>query len=203
MKKMVILLVLFACVSLAVSAQGFYFDLGLGIGKAWTKMEGIDFNKIWEADLEISPDEIAFDINLRGGYGPIGNMPLYVVGELGRMSHKFYDDEGYITFTSYLIGPGVIFYPIPLIQAGVSIGLSFADNQSDFLFMAASKIGYAYSISSAVDLGKGDHGFLLGLKYFHAFNMVSKESLNSSYIGIFAKYAYRKKVGKPVWPIGL
>jgi hypothetical protein len=47
----------------------------------------------------------------------------------------------------------------------------------------------------AVDLGKGNHGCLIGLKYFNANNTLKTSNADekASMIGIFIKYAYRKK----------
>ena len=42
MKKVIVLGVFLSVASLSVSAQGFYFDIGLGVGKGWTEVDGID-----------------------------------------------------------------------------------------------------------------------------------------------------------------
>jgi hypothetical protein len=192
MKRVIILAGFFLIVSLSVSAQGFYLDVGLGLGKGWTKIEGIDVGK----NVGASVSEIAADIGLKAGYGPFGNIPLYVVGELGGMGHCLWDSSDYLQLNSYIIGPGVIFYPIPLIQLGLSLGYSFVSNQTDLpMRMYDSKGGFAWNISAAVDLGKGNHGCLIGLKYFNAYNTleISNAEENSSMLGIFVKYTYRKK----------
>jgi hypothetical protein len=198
MKRVIILVGFFLIVSLSVSAQGFYLDLGLGIGKGWTKVNEIDSVDVFE-DAGISVSELAIDIGLKAGYGPFGNIPLYVVGELAGMGHRIWDDssDDYIQFNSYIIGPGVIFYPIPLIQLGLSLGYSFVSNQTNLPGSAYdSKGGFAWDISAAVDLGKGNHGCLIGLKYFNAHNTLETSNAKeiSSMLGIFVKYAYRKKV---------
>jgi hypothetical protein len=195
MKKVIILGVLLVVASLSVSAQVFYFDIGLGLGKGWTEVGGIDMVDSLE-DAGVSVDEMAVDIGLKAGYGPFGNIPLYVVGEFAGMGHRIYDSSGYIQFNSYIIGPGVIFYPIPLIQLGLSIGYSFVSNQTDMAVnMYDSKGGFAWDISAAVDLGKRNHGLLIGLKYFNANNTLKTSNADekASMVGIFVKYAYRKK----------
>ena len=140
---------------------------------------------------------MAVDIGLKAGYGPFGNIPLYIVGELGGMGHRIDINSNYIQFNSYIIGTGVIFYPIPLIQLGLSVGYSFVSNVTDIPWFIAngSKSGFAWNISAAVDLGKGKHGCLIGLRYFNANNTLktSNEVEKASMIGIFVKYAYRKK----------
>jgi hypothetical protein len=193
MKKGLFGVALFVCGSLALSAQGFYFDIGLGFGKAWTVVNGYDIVKELKSD-GTNINESAVDLGLKAGYGPFGNIPLYVVGELGGIGHRIYDSSNYIQFNSYIIGPGVIFYPIPLVQLGLSIGYSYVGNQTDIPYytMYNSKNGFAWNISAAVDLGKGNHGCLIGIKYFNANNKleISNADEKSSLIGIFIKYIY-------------
>jgi hypothetical protein len=199
MKKALILAVFFICASLAVSAQGLYLDAGLGFGKAWTVFDDYDVaDELKSGGANVH--EIAIDLSLKAGYGPFGKTPLYVVGELGGMGHRIFDSSGYIQFNSYIIGPGVIFYPIPLIQLASSIGYSYIANQTntndlDEMCNYNSKGGFAYNISAAVDLGLGKHATLIGIKYFYAIN--SLEGLNASekskMISIFVKYTRRKK----------
>jgi hypothetical protein len=196
MKKGLVFVALFVCGSLALSAQGFYFDIGLGFGKAWTVVDGYDIAKELKS-VDSNINELAIDLGLKAGYGPFGNVPLYVVGELGGIGHRIYDSSDYIQFNSYIIGPGVIFYPIPLIQLGLSIGYSFVANQTDIpgYLLYDSKGGFAWNISAAVDLGKGNHGCLIGIKYFNANNILETSNVDekSSFIGVFVKYTYRKK----------
>jgi len=197
MKKGLFLGVFFVCASLAVSAQGFYFDIGLGLGKAWTEINGYDFVKELEAASGGKLNEIAVDFGLKAGYGPFGNIPLYAVGEVGGIGHRVYDSYNYIQFTSCIIGPGVLFYPIPLVQLGFSIGYSFVDNITDIpgTVMYDSKGGFAWNVSAAVDLGGSNHACLLGVKYFAATNTLetSNGKEKASMISFFAKYAFRKR----------
>jgi hypothetical protein len=62
--------------------------------------------------------------------------------------------------------------------------------------MDKSDGGTAWSISAAVDLGSGNHGCLIGLRYFSATNSLKVTGVdqNSSMVGVFVKYAYRKKI---------
>jgi len=197
MKKGLILVAFFICTSLAVSAQGFYFDIGHGLGKAWTLIDGDDLIKELKSAGK-NVNEIAVDLSSKAGYGPFGNIPLYVVGELGGIGHRIYNSSDYIQFNSYIIGPGVIFYPISLIQLGLSIGYSFAANKTDISYyqMYNSKEGFAWNISAAVDLSRKNHGHLIGIKYFNANNTleVSNVGQKTSMISIFVKYTHRKKV---------
>jgi len=174
------------------AAQGFYFDIGFGAGKAFTELDGVDV-----ADaLGSSVTDVGVEIGLKAGYGPIARIPLYVVGEFGGIGHRFWDSYNYLQFNSYLIGPGVVFYPIPLLQLGASVGFSFAANQSDLpMTMYDSKGEFAWDVSCAVDLGRGNNGCLLGVKFISASNTleVSGAEENSSLISVFAKYTYRRK----------
>jgi hypothetical protein len=196
MKKLVIFCVFLIAASLSVSAQGFYFDVGLGLGKGWTKLNGTDMVDAIKTDGG-KVNEVALDFGLKAGYGPFGKIPLYVVGEFSGMSHKIYDNSNYIQFNSFIIGPGLIFYPAWLIQLGVSAGYSFVANETDIpMRMYDSKGGFAWNVSAALDFGNRNHGCLVGLKYFNANNTLetSNADENASMISIFVKYTYRKKV---------
>ena len=196
MKKILLLAFIICFASLTAFGQGFYFDIGLGLGKGWTKIDGKDVvDGIKDAGVSVS--EIAVDIGFKAGYGPFGKLPLYVVGELGGIGHRISDKDNYVQFNSYIIGPGVIFYPIPLIQTALSLGYSFTGNDSDITGYKTydSKGGFAWNVSAAVDLGKRNHGCLLGIKYFNAINKLETLDVNenASMFGVFVKYAYRKK----------
>jgi hypothetical protein len=199
MTRAIVLAFLLFTASVAVSAQGFYFDIGFGYGKGWTEIGGTDFvDYLNDAGINSSEVyEVAVDVGFKAGYGPLGNMPLYIVGEIGGMGHRIYDSFNYIQFNSYIIGPSVIFYPIPLIQLGLSVGYSYVANQTDMpIIMSGSKSGVAYNISAAIDLGKGNHGCLIGVKYFNANNTLAVSNVNekAAMVGIFIRYTYRKKV---------
>jgi hypothetical protein len=197
MKRMVLAGVISTLFSLSVSAQGFYFDVGLGVGQAWTEIDGVDFAKV-SKDAGVNLTEIGIDMGLKAGYGPVGSLPLYVIGEIGGIGHRMDDGVNYFQFNSYLIGPGLIFYPVSLIQLAGSIGFSYTSNQSSLERMYDSKGGYAGNVSIAFDLGKNNHGCLLGIRYFSAVNELENTGAEQKQSGlsIFIKYAYRHK-GKP------
>lgn len=200
MKKIGICGVPLICAALSLSAQGFYFDVGLSIGKGWTSVNGKDIFHELEETADGGIGEVAVDFGIKAGYGPFGRAPVYVVGEVAGMGHRIFDASDYFQLTSMLIGPGVIFYPMPLIQLGASIGLSYVQNETSLsMEMYESRTGFAWNISAAVDLGRRNHGCLIGIRHFNAINIieVTKAKENSSMVGIFVKYAYRRKV-----PIG-
>jgi len=196
MKKLVVLGILLIFTSLSLSAQGFYFDIGLGFGKGGTKIGSKDVVDDLKR-LGASVDEIGVDLGFKAGYGPIGNMPIYLVGELGGVGHRIYDSFNYLQYNTYLFGPGIIIYPVSFLQLGSSIGYSWVSNQTDLpMVMDNSDGGFAWNISAAIDLGKRAHGFLIGIKYFTASNSLKtlKVDQQSSLFNVFFKYAFRRKV---------
>jgi hypothetical protein len=192
MKKICILILILSVISLPAFSQGLYFDVGFGLGSATTEIDGDDVGD----SLGSGVDEVAIDMGLKVGYGPIAGMPLYIAGTLEGIGHRFDDGTNYIQFNSYLLGPGIIVYPTPLIQIAGSVGYSWVSNQSDLpISFYDSESGYAGDISVALDFGQRNHGFLVGLKYFTSTNTLetSKAEQKSSMLSIFVKYAFRHK----------
>ena len=191
MKKYLVIVALLFVLPVLIFAQGLYFDIGLGLGSAVTELDGDDF-----ADGGFWDDETAVDIGFKLGFGPIAGAPLYIAGMVEGIGHRFYNDSSYIQFNSYLIGPSLIVYPVPLLQLAGSVGYSFIaiDSDPEGAF-EDSESGYAYDISAALDLGAGKHGILLGVKYFSATNTweTSKTEQVSTMFSLFIKYAYRHK----------
>jgi hypothetical protein len=200
MKKSLMLAVFFVCAALAVSAQEVYFDIGLGLGKGWTKIDEKNVIDIMTG-IGYDVDEMAADFGLKIGCGPFGSLPIYIVADLGGIGHRLdttlMNQGNYYQFNSYIVGPGVLFYPIPLIQLGLSLGYSFALYETDYNGGARnrSKGGFAWNVSAAVDLGSGEHGCLIGVKYFYAYNtlIITNEKLQASFLGIFVRYTFRQK----------
>ena len=181
-------------VSLAVSAQGVYFDIGVGIGPGWTTLDGDDIT-----DFLGGSTDVAVELGLKAGYGPVGNLPLYGVVEFCGMGHRIdaSDFDYWFQINSYMIGPGIVVYPIPLLQLGLGLGLSFISSvDSENSSSDTSKGGFAWNISAAIDIGSGDHGLLLGVKFFNAINTLDNSYepvLNSAILSFFARYAFRTK----------
>jgi hypothetical protein len=187
------------CLTAALSAHGIglYFDAGIGLGPAWTKLDGED---AVEALTESGTlDEIAIDMGVKLGLGPFDTIPIYVVGALGRMAHRISDsDNDYFQFCSYLIGPGVIFYPTPFLQIAASLGYSFVSNESSLIkkeYMDESKGGFAGDISVALDFGSGNHALLGGVRFFGSTNTLETRGIvqNTSMLSLFLRYAFRQK----------
>ncbi|MDR3336099.1 MAG: hypothetical protein LBT16_02740 [Treponema sp.] len=203
MKRLLIIGIFFIVASLPAFAEGFYIDIGTGLGIGWTEIDGYNMTDGFNS-AEI--DEFATDLGLKIGGGPFGSVPLYGVLEFAAMGHRYDSSSNYWQFNSYLIGPGIIFYPVPLIQLALSGGLSWVSNQADAsnasMLMYDSKGGFAWNVSAAFDLGERNHGCLIGLRYFAAYNILEASNgknivdEKSSAISIIVKYAYRHKVNK-------
>ncbi|MDR0550623.1 MAG: hypothetical protein LBG72_01250 [Spirochaetaceae bacterium] len=199
MKKIIVLLVLVlgGGGALSVSAQGLYFDIGLGVGWAWTKVNGNDIAKPF---VDLGCKEIGVDIGLKAGFGPFGRIPLYIAAEAGGIGHRISYNADFIQLNSYLLGGGIIFYPVSFLQLAADIGYSYTGNSTSLedRIMYKSKGGFAYNASLAFDLGTGNHGCLFGLRYFAAINTLENGAKqDQAGLSIFVKYAYRHKV-KPL-----
>jgi hypothetical protein len=199
MKKILCAGLIFMAALFSAHGIGLYFDVGLGVGPAWTTMDGDDFV---EAITESGTlDEIAIDLGLKIGLGPFDTIPIYAVGVLGGIGHRITDSyDNYYQMNSYLVGPGVIFYPVPFCQLAVSLGYSFVANESSFsdkndIAKDTSEGGFAGDISVAFDFGMGNHGLLGGLRFFGSTNTLKSSGLvqNTSMISIFLRYAFRHK----------
>jgi hypothetical protein len=193
MKKMLCAVLFASALTCGAAAQGFYFDIGMGMGFPTTKVDGDNMKDDFGGSGIM---EIGLDLGLKAGYGPFGGIPLYVVGEFGGMGHRFDDGADYVQFNSYLAGGGVIFYPIPLLQLAGSIGYSWTGNQSSLGSMANGN-GFAWNVSIAADWGKRKHAALVGIKIGGSTNTLSTSvKQNMLHVGAFFRYAFRNKPAK-------
>jgi hypothetical protein len=175
MKKFVFAVTFLITVSLPVSAQGFYFDIGGGVGAAFIgnevhllKYEDGTYKYHAKDDSVRVADIVVPDLGFRLGYGPFGTVPVYIVGEFNYL------------VAGGGIGPGIIFYPTRNIQLGAAVGGSMGFGGS---------IGLCWNISAAIDVGKRNHGCLIGINYIGTYY-----GPLMSMLGVFVKYAYREKV---------
>lgn len=194
MKKLCIVLVVLMFVSMAALAQGFYFDAGLGFGTITTEFDGNDFTDGLPSDWE----QTSVELGAKLGYKPVAQLPLYVVADLSGLGHRIDDGTDWIQFNSYLVGGGVVFYPISLLQIAASAGYSLVaiDDSMGGIPWPESQGGFAYSVSAALDLGKGPHGLLVGGKYMvtnNTLDNVAEEEMVQTFVGLFVRYAYRVK----------
>jgi hypothetical protein len=195
MKRVLLAGLMFMATVFSVSAIGLYFDGGLGLGMAWTEIDESDVVKSLSNNSG-EPNEMALELGVKLGLGPFDTIPIYIVGVLGGIGHRLYDVDGdYFQYNSTLLGPGVIFYPIPSIQIAASLGFSTVGNTNSFgVEMYESKSGFAGDVSLAFDLGAGNHGLLAGIKYFGATNTLESGAVqNQSMISLFLRYAFRHK----------
>jgi TolB-like protein len=197
MKKSVLAFVFFIA-SLSVSAQGFYFDAEVGLGGGWN-----NYNYDWVDDSGNFPfgktsDGFAYDIGVKVGFGPFGNVPVYVVTDI-EMNGVSLDLDGFI-------GGGIIFYPIRSLQFGLSLGKGYnlvpKDEQGFYLpsvenseytsYRCYGQAGFAWNLSAAILLKKANYvsndiGFW-GLKYSGVVN-----NFNCSYS--YDSYPTKKYTG--------
>ena len=191
MKKVLFIAILLLVILFSVNANGFYFDVGLGFGRVATKFDGIDISKTIG-----NVTEIGLDFGLKAGFGPLGNIPIYPIATMGGIAHRLSDSFDYLQFNTYIAAAGLIFYPFRILQIAGSFGYSFASNQTSLpMTMFKSTSGYAGDVSIAFDLGRKNHGFLIGLRYFGAKNLLSVSYVeqSTSAITIFTRYAFRHK----------
>ena len=212
MKKVLFLFFLFVCISFTVFSQGFYLDVGGGLGFAETEVDGVKMNDLFELALGPIAEVVPFGLeaSLKAGYGPFSSFPLFFVGEVGGIFNVyiFSPKKGYgtknesLTYNHLFIAPGVIFYPIPLIQLGFSFGYTLAGSSTSTDLKVAmggeqpDAKGFGLDVSLAFDFGQNRNGLLLGVKYFFAkMKTDTTPSVDQKlyYIGIFIKYAFRNK----------
>jgi hypothetical protein len=178
---------------LSAFSQSLYFDIGLGIGGGITTIDNVDV-----MGLIYDVDDVSTNLGLKIGYGPIDKLsiPVYFACEFSGVGHRLYDSYNFIQYNSYLVGPSIVFYPVSLIQLSVTLGYSFIYNDTDLpIIMDSSNGGIAWDISGGLDLGPRNHGILIGLKYFGSLVELKtlKTMQQTSYFGVFVKYAYRQK----------
>jgi len=204
MKKSLLLVIAFITFA---SAQGPYLDVGLGWGTVKTKINGKDYVKEANTLLFDNVEDDASELDVRIGYGPfgLGIGPLYVVADLGMVQHNVYNnlyDDNNVSFTTYVLGPSVLLYPVSIIQIGLSAGISVTTvEMTTENIEIDSDLGYMYSVSAAYDFAAGlekryrellgNHSCLIGVKYFGAKNPTyAGKTIKTEMPGFFIKYAY-------------
>ena len=138
MKKLTVLLLLCLVVSVTAFSQGFYLDLGIGIGYFSQSIEGENIGKALKdyysaADIKYIPFNFGVSVNLKSGFGPFKALPLFFVGDfyttwaaMGAINDDVKKEEEWLPgIENYFIGPGVIFYPLSFLQIGASLGFAY------------------------------------------------------------------------------
>ena len=202
MKKLVFVLLFVVFASWSVWAQGFYFDVGAGVG----------LSRMVAIDSGLQNNDGGLDLTLRVGYGlGMDRIPVYLAVEFGLTGGSFYAYDKFLDYeiTSSLAaqlfsGPGIILYPVPQLQLGASLGWCGFNYSYEFMNDSNKTIerdyfsnGFAWNISAAFDFNYlyRNLGVLFGIKYYGSVNKIDlgDDILLSSYFGIFVKFAYRKK----------
>jgi hypothetical protein len=197
MKKVLLAALIFMATISSVSAIGLYFDAGIGVGPSWTLLDGDDFVDL--ATKSGKPDEMSLDLGLKLGAGPFDTIPIYVVGAFGNVGHRITYNNGYHQMNAFLLGPGIIFYPVPFVQVAGSLGYSFVANETSLNQTGVDDIestsGFAGDISVAADVGAGNHALLLGLRFFGSATTLKDpwKTQNSIMVSMFIRYAFRHK----------
>ena len=173
---------------------GLYFDTGYLLGLGMSLNNHQDFT--WRL------------AELKAGYGPINNKPIYLVGEFISSINSLSEEK--LFFFPLYIGGGILYYPVHFFQLGFSLGIHcplnnglygvYEDNEWQRNFNWNINTGFSWNISAAFDLSTvRNNGWLFGLQYSWAINDYNVPDLNinstitSSYLGIILKYTYRKK----------
>jgi len=193
MKKYCVLAILFTIALLNVYSLGFYMDLGLGLGKAWTFTNNTNIINFPEAK-EASFSDLGVDLGLKAGIS-LKDSPVFLVLAGGSLGHRFYNSDDYLQINSYYLGPGIIYYPIGIIQIAASLGYTFNIIDTSLQDTYATNGGIAGDLSLAVDLGRRLSGFLLGVKGTGAVTLleVTNDFFISTGLTIFTRYSLRKK----------
>lgn len=182
--------VLFIILANSVFAGGLYLDVGMGVGAATTKINGSDVtsgaNSLYD---------IGVDLSMKAGYGPVANTPIYLALSMDGLGHRLVNEFGYIQFNSYILGGGIVIYPIKNLQIAASGGYSFTANDSSAnVIFYESKSGYGGNISVALDIGGARNGALIGIKYSMTNNTLENNAeQETSMITVFGKYTYRHR----------
>jgi hypothetical protein len=175
MKKVFGFVILMVLLSTSVFADGFIIQGQFGIGGGTTKIDDTDVSSLFSGI-----DALAINLGIKAGYGPFGKVPLYAVLNFSGIGHRLYDSYNYLQFNSYMVGPGVLFYPHPIVQLGLSAGPSWITNDTDvpgYILYGNDGPGFAVDVSAFMDIGyfwrstnAKNFGLLVGFDFFSATN---------------------------------
>jgi hypothetical protein len=174
--------------------DGLYVDVGLGGGKIWTSFQGKNLISRYSVIYGSG-----FDIGLEGGFrlgwGPFGDSPYYAVGDVWMIGEGIFGSEA-VVFDSIITGAGILYYPVWLVQLGVSVGPAFdvVIGSVDDLISPAD-IGFGWNMTAVLDIGDGTGGFLIGVRYSGSAVGFSSSEIKQiqQMVGVFMRYAYREK----------
>jgi hypothetical protein len=193
LRKAVVLTAFVGLLSFTASASQYYVDAGIGVGMGFTSIDGKNMTDVFKNN-GVDVTELGVQLGVKFGYEIQSG--LYGVLEVGGIGHRYSasnNDNDWLQFNSYLIGPGAVFYPIPKVQLAASVGYSFTANSS----AAGSSIvwndgnGFAWNVSGGYEVGlRGANNLLISAKYFGTHNSLRnpKIPMNSGVVGVFLGY---------------
>jgi hypothetical protein len=179
-----------------VSALEFYGDAGIGVGFGFTSIDGQNV----KGDAPSDVSDLAVELGAKFGFRLLDDMPLYGVIEVGGIGHRLQHESDWVQYNSYIIGPGVVFYPVPPVQLAASVGYSFAaivSSNDPPMGWPSSSAGFAWNVSAGYEFGSGTHRPLIGVKLSGTHNSLSHTLLdrnlpmNSTAICFFVRYVFR------------
>lgn len=194
MKKIGLIVIVIILIAFKAVAADSYFDVGLGFGMIGnTEFDDSYFAK----DIFTDNRALNYDTGFKIGAKILKEYPLYLVGNasvFGKTIENDEDSKDYLWVNSFLIGPGLVAYPLPFIQVGTSFGYSFTLNKSNLNsvefedgkgFATNATIAYEYK-------DKANNKALIGLSYSISRNTTESDNVEKlSVFSIFIKYSYR------------
>jgi hypothetical protein len=211
MKKSGFVFLFFIIASLSVPAQGLYLD--------WTPP------LLFGGGRAIINGEVAKDygflmwtlFGINAGFGPFGNIPLYVAGgsdfivfepndtETSFFSlTSFFWDASFFWRTSFFWKGSLIFYPTPFLELRLSSGYFTPIYEKDSANNKTGGFGWDISVAfSKIDgFIWGDYfsGGSMGVTYFGTACSLKKPNVDvlASSFGVFVKIVFRKKTPKEI-----
>jgi hypothetical protein len=167
--------------------RGFYFDAGLGFGKA-SYDDTLD--DLLDAFDDNGARRITLSLDLAAGGAVRQN--LYVVGSITGFGDRLSEDDEYLQLNTYLFAVGLRHYPLASqkhLQLGIDVGLSKAALQSSFADDASSDSGTGLRLLAAYDIDSTLRGPTLqvGAQFLAA----RIEGTNYNALSLFAKFAFK------------
>lgn len=155
---------------MAISLNCFaaYFDIGVGDGTGMTSIDGTDVSSsILKGKSDgcdgdcVAP---AFEYGFRVGM-PL-SQSVILAGEFEGTGVAYSNDDKYLVFNNFFVGPSMIFYPARHLQLAGSLGFAWTSNRDNSQYVDPEDgLGVGTSFSVAYDVGK-KNGALLGAKFF-------------------------------------